>query len=1410
MKKHTKTLIIILLALLLVATSLVAVACKRDPKTVTMTVDFGLNGVDNQSIKVDVDASFADKLANLAPTDTGYTFGGWFMSDGSQVTDGTVAPGEDFTVKAKWFVTYSVEYWLQKMDSSEYELATELSGSNFGELGSTVTAEIKTIEGFTLDTSNASTVTGAQLTQAGVVLKLYYKRNTVTISFNANLTSATGSMASITDGYGKEITLPECSYVSPFTFTGWNTSADGTGTSYAEGDKLLLTSDLTLYAQWKSTYRVIVYVENPDYRTDTTVQRYLLHSEQTFDGMVGQTVTADVANPDSSLYALDTELSTLTGVIGEDGLTLTVYFSFRLLTITYMDDNHVDSVAYGSSYTVRIPANTDPNSRVLSYSTSATGNGRDYPFGTVIESVEQDYVFYPVIIDVFHDQAGSGDTVEIRRNMTGKGSAVLVKGGVRYEGYVTIDGDLISFDVFVGDNQVFGKLLDGNKFRYRNEEEVGTYILYEQLTGNFQMIMLALDGYGTGTWGQYDQYGERLMFYYMSYEATSEGDYYTQYFLPADPSVVYEDYFKIVREKSDDLGYGALDGYFMWYDYEANYMYYLYYNGEILDQVIGFDGYGNAELYDLVLSANGASYELVSTSKGMYFASENYTYDEPEYIYIPNGSNEGFYFILIFLPDTSGNTYPLFMVKRGEAGIYTMTEGVAFPELYLDGYSGAMYRDDASDDGRMGIYTIISDGNGYLVSIEFYDEIGGTMLVRLNKANNTFTLDDGFVIENGILTDYLGNSSVIVIPEGVVEIAANVFNSVNITSVTFPTTLKKIGDYAFSNGNASGGSYLRTATFLGTTPPELGADVFRWIKGNFKIIVPDGAEQAYRTAASWTAATPSQPNGYAQFVTSVAEQNNKPEFEIVNGVLVSYNNKSVNPTNVSIKIPDEATEIAKGVFTGLTYLVSVDLNNVTVIGDNAFYGCTELTTVKFNKNTVSVGDSAFYECKKLASVDLGEVVTIGKNAFNRCFALKEVIIGSKIQSIGDLAFRMCAQDVNEDETEFVMHELIVTIAATTPPTLEGAVFQGSQPRVYVQSYDVGMAYAEKEDISWARYATALRVKNNGAEETWYAKTNMGCLLILGDRAMFDESYLGLYKWQDGVLYISWFEYSALTQSLLIIDSQLQIVNNQLVGLYFDDIYGVRDTYEFVKYSATLTYKNGSETLEITFGTNKGKYNGQDVNIEIVNYRTQFTYDGYVYKLTLNNDLTFYYTRDKIVITTTYTAADGSTINVYYGNSTLGDGTLKNVDGLEKFAYYQGWYMFELSENVYWFNVYHLSTTYRIVVYLNPTNNTFTYEWSVGAKIVTYRADNGDLAIITEQADGTVSSIHLLFVTSNGTEEDNTVFTKVSDTVYTVTIDALVVITDDDGNVYTQPSEFNGTYTLTLDKTNNTFTLEQVK
>ncbi len=54
-----------------------------------------------------------------------------------------------------------------------------------------------------------------------------------------------------------------------FTFAGWNTAADGSGTAYAVGDSFPMgTADVSLYAQWTVNEAVVVtFTMNPDYES---------------------------------------------------------------------------------------------------------------------------------------------------------------------------------------------------------------------------------------------------------------------------------------------------------------------------------------------------------------------------------------------------------------------------------------------------------------------------------------------------------------------------------------------------------------------------------------------------------------------------------------------------------------------------------------------------------------------------------------------------------------------------------------------------------------------------------------------------------------------------------------------------------------------------------------------------------------------------------------------------------------------------------------------------------------------------------------------------------------------------------------------------------------------------------------
>lgn len=78
---------------------------------------------------------------------------------------------------------------------------------------------------------------------------------TYTVSYNAN--NGTGAPSSQTKTQNVNLTLSNTAPTrSGYQFVGWNTSSNGTGTSYASGAIYSGNSNLTLYAQWKQIFTI--------------------------------------------------------------------------------------------------------------------------------------------------------------------------------------------------------------------------------------------------------------------------------------------------------------------------------------------------------------------------------------------------------------------------------------------------------------------------------------------------------------------------------------------------------------------------------------------------------------------------------------------------------------------------------------------------------------------------------------------------------------------------------------------------------------------------------------------------------------------------------------------------------------------------------------------------------------------------------------------------------------------------------------------------------------------------------------------------------------------------------------------------------------------------------------------------
>lgn len=85
--------------------------------------------------------------------------------------------------------------------------------------------------------------------------------------------------------------------------------------------------------------------------------------------------------------------------------------------------------------------------------------------------------------------------------------------------------------------------------------------------------------------------------------------------------------------------------------------------------------------------------------------------------------------------------------------------------------------------------------------------------------------------------------------------------------------------------------------------------------------------------------------------------------------------------------------------------------NVTSIGVEAFYNCTNLEEVTFAEGSQleTIGDAAFSGCEKLPSITFPNSVTaIGNYAFNICTSLSSITIPASVTSIGCYAFHSCS------------------------------------------------------------------------------------------------------------------------------------------------------------------------------------------------------------------------------------------------------------------------------------------------------------------------------------------------------------------------------------------------------------------
>jgi len=232
------------------------------PSVTTYTVTFDTNGGDGGSTATQtLDYNTPTALTANGFTKTGYTFSGWntlangtgtAYADEADYTIGTA----NVTLYAQWTInTYTVTFDGNTSDGGstatqtlDYNTPTALTANGYTKTGYTFSGWNTLANGTGTAYADEADYT---IGTANVTLYAQWTINTYTVTFDGN-TSDGGSTATQTLDYNTPTALTANGYTKTgYTFSGWNTLANGTGTAYAdEADYTIGTANVTLYAQW--------------------------------------------------------------------------------------------------------------------------------------------------------------------------------------------------------------------------------------------------------------------------------------------------------------------------------------------------------------------------------------------------------------------------------------------------------------------------------------------------------------------------------------------------------------------------------------------------------------------------------------------------------------------------------------------------------------------------------------------------------------------------------------------------------------------------------------------------------------------------------------------------------------------------------------------------------------------------------------------------------------------------------------------------------------------------------------------------------------------------------------------------------------------------------------------------------
>ena len=287
----------------------------------------------------------------------------------------------------------------------------------------------------------------------------------------------------------------------------------------------------------------------------------------------------------------------------------------------------------------------------------------------------------------------------------------------------------------------------------------------------------------------------------------------------------------------------------------------------------------------------------------------------------------------------------------------------------------------------------------------FYDN---DTITSVTIGNNITSIDErAFYSCSNLTTVTFGENSQLT------TIADYVFRGCSsLTSIIIPDSVTIIGEYAFS------GCSSLTSIFIPDSVTSIGYRAFRYCH-NLTIYCevasePSGWQYNWNYSnrpVVWDCLNAKTTDD--GFVYHVYENEDGSKYIVID-TYIGTETEVVIPDTINVDGEEiKVTTITDNSFSGNDTITSVTIGkNVTIIGESAFYWCSNLTTVTFGENSqlTSIGSSAFYWCSNLTTVTFGEnsqLTSIGYRAFEGCSSLTSIIIPDSVTTIGSYAFYDC-------------------------------------------------------------------------------------------------------------------------------------------------------------------------------------------------------------------------------------------------------------------------------------------------------------------------------------------------------------------------------------------------------------------